>query len=205
MGAAAAPIAVGSSIASLGLKAGADITSGYATQQQDNVKAINAQYQGIQQKTQFDIQSGQDLMKASEEDTAAGFGKLQASMTDAAARENLTKTLGNISVTRAAGGADLTSPTTAALEGHVTDIANLNTEASEASINAQTAEEKAAADYNKQAAAYALVQGNAAGAMGQFNASADVAAGNTSASMGYLSAATDILGGLGKAFSFKSA
>jgi hypothetical protein len=199
MAASAAPI-VGTSLASLGLKAGADVAAGEATQQQDNVKAINAQYQGIQQQSQFAVQSSQDLMHAGENETAAEFGKLQATLTDAAARENLTKTLGNISVTRAAGGADLTSPTTAALEGHVTNIADINREASEASINTQTAMEKASADYERQASAYALIQGNAAAGMGQFNANADVAAGNTSASMGWFNAATDILGGLGKAF-----
>jgi hypothetical protein len=190
----------GLSVASLGLKGGSDIVSGFATQQLDQQKAINALFQGEQQQAQFGIQSSQDIIQATGNETAAEFGKLQSDLTDASARQSLTQTLGNISVTRAAGGADLTSPTTAALEGHVTDIANINREAAVSSINAQTAEESAAAAYERQAANYALVQGNAAGAMGQFNYNSYNNAGNVAASMGILSGATDILGGLGKAF-----
>jgi hypothetical protein len=68
-------------------------------------------------------------------------------MTDAAARRNLSTTLGNITTMRAAGGADFTSPTTAALEGNVTGVSDLNRTAAMASIKGQTAQERASADY----------------------------------------------------------
>lgn len=225
MGAAAAlPMAAagGLSLASMGMKAGSDVAAGYATQQQDEVKAKNAllqgqtqatnyRFAGQQQKDQFGIESSRDLMQAGQADTAADFGKLQADMTDAAARDKLVTTLGNISVIRAAGGADLTSPTTAALQGHVTNIAEMNREAAVGSINAQTAQQKAAADYLRQASAFALTQGQRAGEMGEFNAqtaltygnynaSAARAAGDSAVDIGFMNAGSDILGGLGKAF-----
>lgn len=243
----AAPAAIiggGLSLASLGMKAGSDVTAGYAKQQELGIKsqdflldasakstnyelqgasaAANARFSGEQQQAQFGITSSQDLMQAGQADTAAEFGKLQSDMTDAGARDNLRTMLGNITTMRAAGGADLTSPTTAALEGHVTGIANMNRTAAEASINAQTATEKASADYLRQASAFALTQGQSAAAMGEYNAknaetyadynakqslaygqyNADAATGlgNTAATLGFMNAGTDILGGLGKAF-----
>lgn len=196
-------MAVGSSVASLGMKAGSDILGGESAKQQHDTRATNYLYQGQREKAQFGIQSQQDIIAAEGNETAAEFGKLQASLTDASARENLTKTLGNISVTRAAGGADLTSPTTAALEGHVTEIADINREAAETSISSQTAQEKAAANYERAAAAFALKQGQASEAMGQFNADRETDAGGTAESMGFFNGAVDILGGLGKAFAVK--
>lgn len=132
--------------------------------------ATNYTYQGEQQQAGFDITSGQDLMQASHAETAAQFGELQAGMTDAAARRGLNTTLGNITTMRTAGGADFTSPTTAALEGNVTGVSNLNRTAAMASINAQTAEERSAAAYLKQASDFALTQGASARAMGDYNA-----------------------------------
>lgn len=224
MGAAAPVAAIGGglSLASLGMKAGSDVAAGLAKQQEYEVKAenyllgstsqaTNYRYQGEAQKEQFELQSGQDLMQASGAETAAEFGALRAAMTDASARQGMTNTLGNIAVTRAAGGADLTSPTTAALEGKVYGIENTNREAAVGSINTQTAEEKAAADYLRQASSFALMQGSRASAMGEYNAETALnfgaynagaarGAGATAADMGYFNAATDILGGLGKAF-----
>lgn len=203
MGAAALPTAgIGAalSLASMGMKAGSDVASGYATQQQDAVKGQNYLYQGQTQQEQFGITSKQDLMQASQADTAAEFGKLQSDMTDAAAREGLTKTLGNITTMRLAGGADLTSPTTAALQGHVTNIAEMNREAAVSSIDAQTAYEKSSSDYLHQASAFALTQGQDAMTMGKYNANAENIAGSNAVTSGFLNSATDILGGLGKAF-----
>lgn len=199
--------------------------------------ATNARFSGQQQQAQFGITSSQDLMQASQADTAAEFGKLQADMTDAGARDQLRTMLGNITTARAAGGADLTSPTTAALEGHVTGISDMNRTAAEASINAQTATEKASADYLRQASEFALTQGQSAAAMGEYNAktaeaygdynaktaetyadynakqslaygqyNADAAKGlgSTAVTLGYMNAATDVLGGLGKALAPKA-
>lgn len=247
MGAAAAipaAVASGLSLASLGMKAGTDVATGFAKKQELDVKAQNAllessakatnyelqatsqatnyRYQGEQQQAGFDITAGQDTMQASQHETAAEFGELQAGMTDAAARRTLNTTLGNITTMRAAGGADLTSPTTAALEGNITGVSNLNRTAAEASINAQTAEEKAAAAYLKQASDFALTQGASARTMGEYNAAtaekygkynadttraygqynydAAKGLGDTAATLGFMNAGTDILGGLGKAF-----
>lgn len=215
-----AAVGAGASVAALGMKAGSDVATGYAKKQELDVKAQNAilestskatnyRYQGQQQEAQFDIESGKDLMQSSHAETAAQFGELQAGMTDAAARRNLNTTLGNITTMRAAGGADFTSPTTAALEGNVTGVSNLNRTAALASINAQTGEEKASAAYLKQASDFALLQGANARQMGEFNAksaetygqyNADAAhsLGDTAVNLGYMNATTDILGGLGK-------
>lgn len=239
-----AAVGAGLSVASLGMKAGSDVATGYAKKQEYDVKAqnyllessakatnyelqatsaaTNYRYQGQQQQTQFDITSGQDLMQASQATTAAEFGDLQASMTDAGARRQLSQTLGNITTMRAAGGADFTSPTTAALEGNVTGVSDLNRTAAMASIKGQTAQERAAADYLKQASDFALTQGANARAMGEYNATtaetygkynaettrqygaynADAAhsLGDTAVTLGYMNASTDVLGGLGKMF-----
>lgn len=247
MGAAAAiPMvaSAGLSLASMGMKAGSDVMAGQAKSQELQVKAqnylldastkatnyelqgtaaaANARYQGEAQKEQFGITSSQDLMQASEADTAAKFGDLRAAMTDAGAREGLASTLGNIATIRAAGGVDLSSPDTQALMGHATKVAELNRTASEASINAQTAAERAGADYLRQASAFALTQGAKAGAMGEYNAKvaetfadfnktsaltygaynaeAAKSAAGTAETMGFMNAGGDILGGLGKAF-----
>jgi hypothetical protein len=238
-----AAVGAGASVAALGMKASSDAATGLAKQQELRVKAqdyllesdakatnyelqatsaaTNYRYQGQQQEVQFDISSGQDLMQASQAETAAQFGELQASMTDAGARRGLNTTLGNITTMRAAGGADFTSPTTAALEGNVTGVSNLNRTAAMASIQGQTAQEKAAASYLKQASDFALMQGASAKAMGeynattaetygaynaattrqygQYNANAALGLGDTAATLGFMNAGTDILGGLGKA------
>jgi len=239
-----AAVGAGASVASLGMKAGSDVASGYAKKQEYDVKAQNAllesgakatnyelqaasaatnyRYQGAQQEAQFGITSAQDTMQASQHETAADFGELQAGMTDAAARRTLSTTLGNISTMRAAGGADLSSPTTAALMGDVTGVSNMNRTAAVASIKGQVGEERAAAEYLRQASDFALTQGSSAKAMGEYNAAtaekygkfnadttrlygqynADAAhgLGDTAVTMGYMNAATDILGGIGKAF-----
>jgi hypothetical protein len=239
-----AAVGAGLSVAALGMKAGSDVAAGQAKKQEYGVKsadyllessakatnyelqatsaATNYRYQGQQQEAQFDITSGQDLMQASHATTAAEFGDLQASMTDAAARRGVNQTLGNITTMRAAGGADLSSPTTAALEGNITGVSNLNRSAAVASINAQSAEERASAAYLKQASDFALTQGASARAMGEYNATtaetygkynadttraygeynakAASSLGDTAATLGYLNAGTDILGGLGKMF-----
>lgn len=201
MGAAAA--ASGASVASLGLKAGGDVLSGQATQAEDAVKAQNYLFQGQSQQEQFDIQSTGDIIQATGNETAAEFGTLQAKLVDVADRQNLVNTLGNISTITAAGHDDMTSPTTAALLGHATDDEELNRTSSEASINAQTAEETSAADYETQSANFALLQGASANEFGEYNAAAATNAGNIAATMGWINAGSDVLGGLGKAFASK--
>jgi hypothetical protein len=150
------------------LKGNADATN---YKLQGDTAAQNYRYQGKTQQQQFGVQSTEDLIRAGEADTAANFGDLQASMTDAGARQQLATALGNIATIRAAGGADFTSPTTAALMGRATGISDLNREAAVSSINAQTAEERASASYLRQASEFALTQGRDAATMGEFNAS----------------------------------
>lgn len=242
--AAASVISSGASLASMGMKAGGDVASGYAKAAEAKVKAqnfltegqtraanyltqgataaANYRYRGDQELAQFGLESQADLMRASEADTAAKFGDLRAAMTDAGARQELSTALGNIATIRAAGGADFTSPTTAALEGRATGISDLNREAAVASIKGQSAEERAAADYLRQASAFALTQGQSAKTMGEFNATqaltyadfnaktameyatrnaaAATTLGDTATGMGFMNAGSDVLGGLGKAF-----
>jgi hypothetical protein len=93
----------------------------------------------------------------------------------------------------------------------VTGVSDLNRTASMASIKAQTAQERASADYLKQASDFALLQGAKAREMGEFNAksaetygayNADAAhsLGDTAVTLGFMNATTDVLGGIGKAF-----
>jgi hypothetical protein len=149
--AAAAPIAGIASIASLGLTVAGDITKGNATQAADNFQADRAQ-------------------------RAAEFGQTQAALTDTTMRENLNATLGNIEAVRSAAGIDPTSPTTAALIDHSTELSDRQRMAAVGSIKAQNAEDLASADYLRKAGDFAVTQS-------------------------YLSAATDVAGGVAKGYS----
>lgn len=109
-----------------------------------------------------------DEMQAAKAEQAAEFGKLQAGLTDTVMRENLNTTLGNISVIRAAGNIDPTSPTTAAIEDRQSQISNRQRNASLVSINAQVASDQASAAYLHQAGAFALKQSYLGAAAGVF-------------------------------------
>lgn len=100
-----------------------------------------------------------DDMQADKLARAADFGRLQADLTDTTMRENLTTTLGNIDVIRAAGRIDPTSPTTAALEERQTQIGDRQRNAALLNIRGQMAEDEASAHYLRKAGEYALLQG----------------------------------------------
>jgi hypothetical protein len=220
MGFSAATVATVSSVASMGLKAGSDVTAGVAKADQDFVtaqnyqlqgktQATNYEYQGAEQEAQFELESGQLSEEAAANTVAAKAGKLQAALVDANARQTLTNQL-TVMVTRAAGGDNPTSPTTAALLGYDTNVSNINRNAQETTINAQTAEEEAAAAYETASANFALVQGTnaedvadanarVAAAFGTLNAGAAENAGDLALATGAFGAGSDILGGLVKA------
>jgi hypothetical protein len=119
-----------------------------------------------------------DQFQADRAQRAAEFGLVQANLTDTTMRENLNTTLGNIESIRAAANVDPTSPTTAALMDRSTELSERQREAAVGSERAQSAEDLASADYLRKAGDFAVSQS-------------------------YLSAATDIAGGLFKATSGK--
>ena len=245
MGFSAAAVGAVSSIASLGLKAGGQVTQGVATQQQDytasqnylltaqataenalvqsKTTAASYRYQGAEEEAQFGLQAGQLEEQASAETAAAQAGKLQSALVDVNARQTLTQQLGNTVVTRAAGGANPTSPTTAALLGYDYNVSEVSRTAQEATLGTQVAQEQAASAYESASANFAMVQGanaedvananaRAATAFGTYNA--DVAtyygtynaaqaqeAGNLGFLTGVFGAGSSVLGGLGQAFS----
>lgn len=243
-----AGIASVSSLASMGLKAGGQVTQGVAQQQQDytasqnyllqsqaqaeNAKvqaattAASYQYQGAEQEAQFGLEAGQLSEEAAANTAAAQAGKLQASLVDVNARQTLTQQLGNVMVTRAAGGANPTSPTTSALLGYDTNVSNINRVSQEATINTQVSQEEAAAAYETASANFALVQGsnaadvananaaaatafgtyNAAAATtyGEFNAAQAESAGTLALATGLFGASSSVLGGLGQYYSVKT-
>jgi hypothetical protein len=115
-----------------------------------------------------------DNFQADRATRAAQFGQTQAALTDTTMRENLNTTLGNIDAVRAAAGIDPTSPTTAALEDRSTNLSDRQRMAAVGSIKSQSAEDLASADYLRKAGDFAVTQS-------------------------YLSAATDVAGGIAKA------
>jgi hypothetical protein len=134
MGAAAAPIAAVSSLASIGLSAMGDVTKS----------------QGINAANQF---------QADQADRAAEFGRLQAGLTDTTMRERLNTTIANIDAIRASGNVDPSSPTTAAVEDWNRMISDRQRTAAVLSQRGQADADSASARYLRQAGAYALTQG----------------------------------------------
>jgi hypothetical protein len=98
-------------------------------------------------------------MQADRAQRAAEFGKLQASLTDTAYRENLNTTLSNIDVIRGAARlGDPNSPTGSAVAAHEAMISDRNRNAAGLTIRSQIAEDEASADYLRKAGDYALNQ-----------------------------------------------
>jgi hypothetical protein len=129
----AAGIAGAASIASLGLTVASSLTEGKATQAADEFKAAHAE-------------------------RAAEIGRTQAELTDTVMRENLSTTLANIDVIRAAGHADPTSPTTAAVEDYNRKISERQRLAAVGTQEAQADEDAASARYLRQAGEFAVTQ-----------------------------------------------
>lgn len=119
-----------------------------------------------------------DTFQADKAERAAQFGELQATLTDKTMLESLNTTLGNIETVRAAAGADPSSPTGAALLQHAEDLGDTQRLATVGSQRGQAAEDLASADYLRKAGDFAVKQS-------------------------YLSAATDVAGGLFKATTAK--
>lgn len=133
-------------------------------------KATNYLYEGAAKKAEYGMTSAQDTFQGERAKRAAEFGKAQATATDLTMRDQLDQMLGNIDVIRAAGHADPTSPTSAAIKGYETDKSDRQRTAALVSLRSQVAEDEASADFFKQAAGFALTQGTAAEEMAKYNA-----------------------------------
>lgn len=120
-----------------------------------------------------------DNFQADRAQRAAEFGQMQATLTDTTMREQLNTTLGNIEAVRAAAHADPNSPTGAALLDSSEALSDRQRMAAVGSIKAQSAEDLASADYLRKAGDFAVTQS-------------------------YLTAATDVAGGVFKAVTAKA-
>jgi hypothetical protein len=136
MGPGAASIA---SIGALGLGSAPSILKGYGEQQ------------------------GQEFMAAQAE-RAAQLGRIKATQTDTALREELATTLGNIDVIRAAANASPLSPTAQSIRAKETEVSDRQRTQAVANIRAQVAEKEAEAEYRRKAGNIALLGGIAGGA-----------------------------------------
>lgn len=141
MGAAAAPIAAVSSLASIGLGAASSIEKGRGTQAADEYQAQRAEQ-------------------------AAEYGRTKAAQTDAQTRENLNITLGNIDAVRAAAGVDPSSPTTAALRDKTVELGDRARVTQVDNILAQATQDQNDAAYLHQAGRFAYGMGELSAAAG---------------------------------------
>jgi hypothetical protein len=153
MGAAAAPIAMGGQIASMGLSAYGKYVGGKGTQAADEYKAASLE-------------------------RSAQYGRLKASETSAQLLEHTNETLGNIDAIRVAAHTDPTSPTGAAvsdtqeyLGARARSIAVLN-------IQSQVDQEEADAEYLRKAGRFAFQMGELGAAASLFGGFAKGDAGN---------------------------
>lgn len=159
MGAAAAPVASISSLASLGF--------GFA---------------GAMDKSQADQMRGeatnaQDQFQADQAEEAATFGRLQANLTDVTMREQLTKTISNIDAIRSAGNVDASSPTTAAIEDFNREISDRQRTAAVVTARSQADMDEASAAYLRQAGQFAISMGNVASNADMMSGFASLAGG----------------------------
>lgn len=94
---------------------------------------------------------------------AADYGRTSASQHSAAMTEDLSNTLGNITAIRAASGADVTSPTTAAYRDRQEMIGTRKKNITVANILAQSQQDDSDAAYLKQSGQYAMDMGTMSG------------------------------------------
>lgn len=125
-------VVAAATIGSLALDAGSSVVKGYGEKQ------------------------GQDFM-AGQAERAAALGKIKATQTDVAMRDELDTTLGMIEVTRAAAGADPLSPTALAINAKETEVSDRNRTQAVANIRAQAEEREAEARYRRGAGKTALL------------------------------------------------
>ena len=118
-------------------------------------------------------QKSADAMQAAELRTRAAYAGAAAAETTATLSDRLATTLGNIDVVRAAAHTDPSSPTTLALRSRATEVGNQQKAIRVGNILAQQSEDLAGASYLDTAGTFAM-------------------------NMGYLSAATDVAGGIAK-------
>jgi hypothetical protein len=118
-------------------------------------------------------QQAADSMQAAELRTRAEYAGAAAAETGATLTDRLATTLGNIDVVRAAAHTDPSSPTTLALRSRATEVGNQQKAIRVGNILAQQSEDIASANYLASAGTFAM-------------------------DMGYLSAATDVVGGISK-------
>lgn len=150
MAMAAVPAAL--SIASAGFTAASAITKGEGTDAADQFQAEQLQQQ-------------------------ATYGQLKAVQTDAQMGQKLNIALGNVSVARAAGGVDPTSPTTAAIQNYNETMGDQNKDITVDNIKQQADQNESDASYMRYAGDQALTQGylgaaaGAAGALGKGSSS----------------------------------
>jgi len=135
MGAVAAPIAIGASIASVGFSAQAE-----------------------REKARGDAAAAQ--FEADRAKRAAAYGRIRADQTDAQLREELSTTLANIEAVRAAQNVSPDSPTALALAGEETRVADRERRNRVFSIQAQADEDDRTALYKQRVASDALRSGN---------------------------------------------
>lgn len=159
MGAAAAPIAIGSSIASVGFGAAGKLMEGKAAQAGYNAKAADADF------------------AAQRAERAAEFGRVQADQTDVLLREELSTTLANIDAIRTASNIDPRSPTGVAIKERETEVSDRQRRSQVTSIRLQAAEDERMAQYGKSTASYLRATGNYALRMGKIGALATIAGG----------------------------
>jgi hypothetical protein len=134
MGAAAAPIAGATSIASMGLGAVGSYYRGKGTEAADEYKAASLE-------------------------RSAQYGRLAAAQTGAQDTEKLDTTLASIDSIRAAAHADPTSPTGAAVRDTEEYIGTRSRNIAVLNLQAQADQETSDADYLRKAGKFALGMG----------------------------------------------
>lgn len=131
--AAAAPIAAGASLLSIGLGAMSTIQKGEGEKSAADYKATRAE-------------------------EAAKFGRLQAELTDTTLTEHLNTTLANIDAIRAGGNLSPASPTGIAISAENEKRSDRQRIAALTTARSQAASDEAGARYLRQAGDFALTQ-----------------------------------------------
>lgn len=110
-----------------------------------------------------------DQMKADELARKAQIGQAAAVEANANMTQRLNQSLGNIDAVRAAEHGSAASPTTAALRSTTAALANEDRIIKVGNILSQSEEDTASSDYEKQAGAFAMTQGDLSALAGAAN------------------------------------
>ena len=192
-------LATYASVGGLALQGASSVLKGEGAKASGEAQAAQFAAEASKARATAASTAASDTFQADRADRAAAFGKVQADLTDTQYRDELTKTLGNIDVIRAAAHISPLSPTTAAVEDRQRELSGRQRGAAAFTARAQDTEYTQNATFLRAAAANALGVGNTSANYSASLGDYAKSLGGFNAAAYDIDAAAKIAGGLAKA------